>query len=162
MKTARFGLVLAFFLTGVFFSLTILSCAAYGEERQTANYRFKAGFLKNPVQEFVPGEVIVKLKEETPEKRTVLAREVASSHRALGLQEAGELPFNLFLYRASADVPQAVEALKNDPRVEYAQPNYIYRTRTNDPLFPAQWGLVHPTYGVALRKPGATPPVLLH
>ncbi|MGQ9826072.1 MAG: S8 family serine peptidase, partial [Desulfotomaculales bacterium] len=151
LKTARLKPVFVFFLVALFFAAG-LSAAAYGEERQAASQRLKAALSKGPVQEFVPGEVIVKFKEETPEKKTALVRELAFSHQALGLKEAGNLPFNLVIYRSSADVRQAVEALKNDPRVEYAQPNYIYRTRTNDPLFPAQWGLVNPTYGVGAQQ----------
>jgi subtilisin family serine protease len=41
-------------------------------------------------------------------------------------------------------VDEAVRRAQADPRVEYAEPNYLYKTSAtspNDPLFPEQWGL---------------------
>ena len=47
------------------------------------------------------------------------------------------------VWRVGTDVETAVEQLKNNPSVAYAEPNYIYRIsgQPNDPRFNELWGL---------------------
>ncbi len=91
---------------------------------------------------YVPGEIIVKFK---PEVKTAEAKSrLFTTHRGLGLAEKKALPDGASLFKTDEDVEKAIEALKKDPRVEYAQPNYIYRPcaiNVNDPLYGQQWGL---------------------
>ncbi len=91
---------------------------------------------------YVPGEVIVKFK---PGVKTAEAKgRLFTAHRGLGLAEKRALPNGASLFKTDKDVPEAIEALKKDPRVEYVQPNYIYRpcaVTVNDPLYGQQWGL---------------------
>ncbi|PRR69750.1 S8 family serine peptidase [Neomoorella humiferrea] len=67
------------------------------------------------------------------------------------MRVAQELPQNAALFKVTSGVPQAIETLKSDPRVEYVQPNFIYHCRTNDPLYSQQWGLVDAVYGVGVE-----------
>ncbi len=106
--------------------------------------------LRDTVREypgaFVPGEVIVKFK--AGERVAAALRTLVADHRVLGLTALRSLPHEAALFTTTAGVEAAVAALKRDPRVEFAQPNYIYRLCTNDPLWDEQWGMHHQTYGV--------------
>ncbi|ACX51664.1 peptidase S8 and S53 subtilisin kexin sedolisin [Ammonifex degensii KC4] len=77
-----------------------------------------------------------------------MTSELATKHTRLGLKMARQLPHGAALLKTGADVRQAVAELMSDPRVEYAQPNYIYRIRaiSIDPL--ANWGITNAVYGV--------------
>lgn len=78
-------------------------------------------------QGYVPGEVIVKFKDEAVKGNAfaAAAADFAAAHVALGLEMARTLPHGAALFKTAADVPQAVERLKADPHVAYAQPNYL-------------------------------------
>lgn len=101
---------------------------------------------------YVPGEVIVKFKPEI--KAADAKAGLLSAHRALGLAEKKALPRNSSLLKVAGDVEEAIKVLQRDPRVAYAQPNYIYKVcQEGDPLFGQQWGLVDEQYGT--KAPGA-------
>ncbi|MQL53941.1 S8 family serine peptidase [Desulfofundulus thermobenzoicus] len=97
---------------------------------------------------YVPGEVIVKFKPgvEAAEAKNLLF----TTHRDLDLVEKKALPDGASVFKTGGDVPETIEALNKDPRVEYVQPNYIYHSsevKVNDPLYNLQWGLVNSQYG---------------
>jgi serine protease len=115
-------------------------------------------------QSFVPGEVIVKLRTGAGLPVELSSRRVA----ALGLgpilrtTAAGELVYSLApALMALPPATQrdrtltAVEALKADPNVEYAQPNFILRILDvpNDPLYRRQWHYLANGVGTD-RSPG--------
>ncbi len=91
--------------------------------------------------DYKPGEVLVKFKKGVTlqaanaangKVQAVLKRKIEHSEASLV-----KLPSNI-------SVEQAVQEYKNNPDVEYAQPNYIYKvadTTPNDPSFNSQWGL---------------------
>ncbi len=90
-----------------------------------------------PRGSYVPGEVLVKFKAGvTSQMRT---ESVAAMDNALradlgnGLARVRLMP--------GQSVSQWVSAYRNDPNVEYAQPNFIYRTTAvpNDPQFANLW-----------------------
>ncbi len=103
-------------------------------------------------QEFVPGEVIVKMKAVAGITRVMPSEALAQANleRRPRQTSGGE-----FIYRMPSAAMQAlsakdaqsrtmaaVEAMRARPEVEYAQPNYIYQIATtspNDPLFNLQW-----------------------
>lgn len=98
---------------------------------------------------FVPGEVIVKFKDEAVRGKSFVAAaaDFAAAHRVLSLKMVRPLPHDAALFRTAADVPQTVAALQKDPRVAHAQPNFIYRySAVSDPL--ASWGITDAVYGV--------------
>lgn len=138
---------------------------ALGAPRTRPSAAARPDDISGAQAEYVPGEVIVKFKETAIQGKStmVTAAEFALGKAALGLQKAEVLPHGAALFRTTTDVPQAVAALKRDPRVEYAQPNFIYRVAVeppalddllwdesmwDDPLWDEQWGMKDPVYGV--------------
>ncbi|MDP2647666.1 MAG: S8 family serine peptidase [Candidatus Yanofskybacteria bacterium] len=98
--------------------------------------------------EFVPGELIVKFKSEyTPTQHflnsydlrtpTPLLKKVKSAGLERGLDR-------LFLVHADTNNIEAlIQRIQRDPRVEYAEPNFILTTQVmpNDPSFSQLWGM---------------------
>ena len=109
--------------------------------------------------EYVEGEVLVKLKAEVADVSDEMIPDLvlrAPGAQAERLSARVHGP-NLVRLNGQLSVEQAVEQAQADPRVEYAQPNYIYRiaeTRPNDPAFGQQWGLLNGFFGAA---PGVSP-----
>lgn len=91
---------------------------------------------------YVPGEVIVKFRAGSPRFPA------AGEDGALRIAWARDLPYGATLLRTD-DVQEALAALRGNPCVEYAQPNYVYRlAATSDPLWPQQWGMADEILGV--------------
>lgn len=115
--------------------------------------------------QFVPGEIIIKLKDSTPQPSTfggntfgVASLDALS--KPLGAQRIQPL-FQARSGRSSAvttsrlkqivkvsfaektNVPAIVAAFQDDPNVEYVQPNYLHWLdfTPNDSLFQQQWAL---------------------
>ncbi|MAZ47993.1 MAG: subtilase [Halobacteriovoraceae bacterium] len=91
--------------------------------------------------EYVPGEIIVKLKDQ-------------SSLKSVGLRgqklnvDIGN--FAILKVDQKSSVEATIEKLNNLPDIEYAEPNYIYHAigtkelaQTTDPDFSKLWGLVN-------------------
>ncbi len=111
---------------------------------------------KNQGPEIVPGEILVKFKTG---KRT----QWLSAKGALGEEkESFDVSFGEFsriVISEKTDMQAALQALNNDPAVEYAEPNFVYkaidfqaqapqreyftRNITQDPKFGDLWGLVN-------------------
>lgn len=107
----------------------------------------------------VEGEILVKLKadvadisdQEIPE---FIFRAPGAQVERLGRRERG---INLVRLNGRLSVEQAIAQAQADPRVEYAEPNYIYETndtRPNDPHFTDEWGLMN---DFSSLTSGATP-----
>lgn len=96
--------------------------------------------------ETVPGEIIVKLKSK--KIRNFLTRK---SLYGLKVKELLNLSSgNLAVFKSNQkSLKPILEKLKNDPAVEYAEPNYLYRaigkkkTKSADPKFQELWGLIN-------------------
>lgn len=95
--------------------------------------------------EFVPGELLVQYKAHvTPAVAAYHSASVSVGLvKALGNQPAGRGPLHLVRIRPGMNVEQTARSLSEDPSVEHAQPNYIYRALTapTDPLYSEYWGL---------------------
>lgn len=107
------------------------------------------------------GEVIVKFREGTS------AATMATAHRRSGAQvlktvAAGRHRAQHLQLRPGGTVEDAVAQYRQDPAVEYAEPNYVYQLAglPNDPLFTQLWGL-HNT-GQAVRGVVGTPGADIH
>jgi len=104
---------------------------------------------------FAPGQVLVKFK---PEIREPLLEATATAY---GLRKLGQIP-GLEIYKFQ--IPQAfsvaemVYALRQNPDVEYAEPNYeAHITVTpNDPLFRYQYALANTGQEVGTGGPRGT------
>jgi serine protease len=102
-------------------------------------------------QRFVPGEIVVKMEEVTDAPRMMSSSTLTQFHLSVKQEKTsgGEIVYKIQPPNLStmsvADVKKrtldTVEALKQKPGVQYAQPNYIYQiTATpNDPGYPLQW-----------------------
>lgn len=110
----------------VFSALLLLSFASWGKLKKS-NY--------------MPGEILVKYK-------TSFTKTSISSH----ISKMGDRRLNFIGRQGIAhikvsknrSIEQAIEDYKNNPDVEYAQPNYIYKidsTTPNDARFSQMWGL---------------------
>ena len=108
---------------------------------------------------YVDGEIIVKLKaaavdladQDIPE---FILRAPGAQAERLSQRERGP---NLVRLNGRLSVEQAIAAAQSDPRVEYAEPNYIYEastTQPNDPRFGDEWGLMNTFSSLSA---GATP-----
>jgi subtilisin family serine protease len=78
-------------------------------------------------QEYVPGEIIVKLKGQGG-SGAVMSKAVAKFSKSMNVQEQWTgLNMARFQLNKGQTVEQAVSDLKKDPDVLYAEPNYIFR-----------------------------------
>ena len=108
------------------------------------------GPLNGPT--FIPGEVIVKFKESTsPRARQALSKKVGMMTSA----PLGAPSFNAtsaadtVVLKISGDVKTTIDDLKSNGDIEYAEPNWVYRTQvvSNDTRYTngTLWGM----YGAA-------------
>jgi subtilisin family serine protease len=86
------------------------------------------------VDEFVPGDVIVRFREG------VDAAEVGRAH-GLALGETGRLHRFSVMRAAPGSEMAAIASLRSDPRVLYAEPNYL---RHPDAVDPRLWAFFNP------------------
>lgn len=89
---------------------------------------------------FVPGELIVKFK-----KNATLAQR-ANVHANAKAKVLKKIPFfqlELVTSQANESTPALLKKYKNNPMVEYAEPNGILQIQLtpNDPRYPDQWSL---------------------
>lgn len=115
---------------------------------------------EKPKALYADNQILVKLKADVDlaaderEMSEFVARPHGASLEPLQQQNRGAL------YRVELDgslsVEEAVERMSNDPRVEYAEPNYLLypSTMPNDSLFTQQWSLMN-TGVFGTGKPGA-------
>lgn len=102
--------------------------------------------------EFVPGELLVKFRDEaTPTGRSrALARvsgQVAEEILTAAMRSQGR-GVGVSRVRAQGNLPDVIAALQADPAVEYAEPNWIYRhTVSNDNYYTSGslWGMYSST-----------------
>jgi subtilisin family serine protease len=81
----------------------------------------------NPSSKYVANEVIVQYRDGTTEAQHAAARSQVQAERKehLRTQQGGASKLEVILLRGG-NVGSAIEALKKNPNVEFAEPNYIY------------------------------------
>lgn len=78
-------------------------------------------------QEYVPGEIIVKLKGQSGSSESYAFLGKAAFSKGMSLKESWEgLNMHHFKVSKSQTVESAIFELKQDPNVLYAEPNYIF------------------------------------
>lgn len=103
--------------------------------------------IKNQ-KDYVDGEVLVKYRENKINLKDIVGRMTATSfNRSKALEAKEDLSYintSLLKITDGKSVPDKVAELKNDPSVEYAEPNFkkkIESIPTNDPDRGQLWGL---------------------
>ncbi|MEW6218915.1 MAG: putative Ig domain-containing protein [Thermodesulfobacteriota bacterium] len=89
----------------------------------------------------VPGELLVKYHQKLPKKDQEKKRRQKGLTRIRGLKRLGVERVRL---APGVDVRTALAELRQDPEIEYAEPNYLVHALEvipDDPLFPELWGL---------------------
>ena len=112
---------------------TVALCDPAASSAPAAGGRFKAPF--------VPGEVLVAFRPEAPGQERAAARAQIGAARLHQFRSGAER----WKLAPGASVEETVAALERDPRVRYAEPNYIVSLDVvpDDPLFAQQWALVN-------------------
>jgi len=113
-------------------------------------------------QNYVSGEIIVKFKPSKMNlKSSAGMRSMSTFASVQWMKIKDQLLDNnitVFTIDTQEDVFQKIQQLYVDPNVEYAQPNFIYRSQIyqpNDPWFREQWGLYN-TWQTILWSVGAS------
>lgn len=94
-------------------------------------------------QDYVPGEVIVKLRSNSNATSTYAFLGKSTTEKQMTLEKSwGKMNMYHFSLSKGQTVEQTVQELRQDPNVEYAEPNYILRKADGDVG-------IHQTYSVA-------------
>jgi subtilisin family serine protease len=105
-----------------------------------ASFAAPASPPATPAPAYAPHRVIVKLKLSLPATDAALVRGDVSARVTARLGGIGAEVWDI----GSVPVADAVKRLSSDPRVEFAEPDYIVHVHDvfpNDPLFGQQWSL---------------------
>lgn len=100
-----------------------------------------------PDASFVPDEVLVQFRDGTTDAQHQAARDKVKGAKKdkIRAQSNNSTKVELVALPPSTDVQATIDALKADPSVEFAEPNWIYTTgaASNDPLFTngSLWGM---------------------
>jgi len=120
-------------------SLLVLPIIASAETKQEKN-----------LAEFVPGEVLVKLKSSQGDKSNLSASQEFLNESGLKLKSSFSILGQQVLVVKVSSTLKAIRNLQLNSNVEYVEPNYIYRingkpsrvrTPPADPRFSELWGL---------------------
>ena len=94
----------------------------------------------NPKADYVPGELLVKYKTQFRAGASSFYKNnwnisTIRTFKSIGCQQV-KLPQGM-------TVEQALDMYRNDPDVEYAEPNYLYQASfvPNDPMYNKQWNM---------------------
>ena len=103
-------------------------------------------FEQSGSPKFIEGQVIVKYKRNAVNLSSASGENKADSlEKARNLERIDEIKdLNARLVQGVASTADSINSLKNDPNVEYAEPNYQRFpavTTPNDPGFSSQWHL---------------------
>lgn len=120
-------------------------------EFNAKNFNFeqlKKKFKKTKKSNYVPGEILIKFKKQNINLEIFVGRMKAEQF-AVGKnldkkEDIKKSNISVLKIKKDESVEAVVERLKNDPNVEYVQPNFIYYPReinTNDTHRDYLWGL---------------------
>jgi serine protease len=104
---------------------------------------------KKPViagQRYVPGEIIVKFKPGVDQS---IITNINSMNNAVAFYTSRAAGFKRLKIPHGKSVSEMVGRYRKNPRVEYAEPNYILSAHwvPDDPYYSDQWHLDNPDYG---------------
>ncbi len=132
-------------LTTVVFALSELmseNFLVYAKQKQTAGGMAPlSSNLRHPSR-YVPGEVLVKFKDEAS-SLGIKSINVDGEHHEIKTFSVNGRAIHQYKLDGTLSVDEAVVKYRNNPAVEYAEPNYLYWTKTipSDAKFETLWGL---------------------
>jgi len=134
--------LIVFVLCTIFFFIifTIIIANDY------SNFQFK-----KRIANYVEGEILVKFKQGTAQSTIMTTMNILGVEKKKGIGKGETLLFKL---KNEQNIDNAIAEFMDDPNVEYAQPNYIYRIMTtspNDPKYSKLWALKN--YGQYISDP---------
>lgn len=126
------------------FCATILAAVGPGRLESTPG-EVDRSQLKRNWMTYVPGQVLVQYRPSVSEGYAAMNVN-GKRHaflKALPRLDKRKGPMAVVQLKERTTVEEAVRQFENDPDVEYAQPNYIYRVKAapNDYLYEQLWGL---------------------
>ena len=140
IRNIRHILIVGWIIAGLSLAAVL---PTYAQSSPEPPRRIPTGQIDSTKAEYVPGELLVLFKSGAPADASEQAQKAVNAEF---LQNLYESRVQLWGVTAGGEAA-AIDALNNDPNVEYAEPNYIVHTQDvslipNDPGYPNQWG--HP------------------
>lgn len=131
-----------FYLSALVGFLFTLALASNGQA-QNLNFKQK-DFL--PTQEYMPGELIIKFKEGLKDRDQ---DQIFSRMGVDKISKNARTASHRVKIRGRKKIKDAIDQCRQDPNIEYAEPNYIVYAHAvpNDPFFSYQWDLDNPVSG---------------
>jgi subtilisin family serine protease len=135
-------------------AVIVAGCSAAWAQPQLLDARAQAiaALEANPALVYSPNSVLVKFRPQAD----LPARAAARAQVAAATARTYTIVPGLELLTTTLPVEQAIVALRNNPAVEYAEPDHVVRTTTtipNDTYFHLQWG-AHNTGQTVNGDPG--------
>jgi subtilisin family serine protease len=130
-----------------FFSVAVLLLGGAGGAGAAASPVAKSGAAPIGLEKrvgtaakYVPGELIVQFRTGVSASARSSALGASDARATRGLDQVGLVLVRL---KKGVSVQAAAAELESDPRVMFAEPNYVYHLSAipNDPRFPQLWGM---------------------
>jgi thermitase len=134
----------------VFFALCAVVFFPISEQAQKRDTDLRADASPKAQPAFVPGEILVQFKSNMTESAAegvldIINAEVIENIRTPKMFESERGDLVLARFQPDITMPDAIRALKQNPNVEFAEPNWIYthQATSNDPYFTngSLWGM---------------------
>jgi len=121
------------------FILTLISLVIFATASFAAQeFRVKTQDRNLNTIEFAPGEIVVKFKTGMQEKSL---SDFHAKYKTSEISKSRSGGFSRIKLPAGKSVDDMLDTFRNDPDVEYAEPNYIFHAlmTPNDPYYSYQW-----------------------
>ncbi|MBS0152544.1 MAG: S8 family serine peptidase [Nitrospira sp.] len=139
--------------SGTILVLTVLGVAlsalmpgdrlVYAKQKQTADgMTQRSSDLRHHPSKYVRGEVLVKFKDEAS-SLGIKSINVDGENHEIKAFSVNSRAIHRYKLDGTLSVDEAVSKYRNNPAIEYAEPNYLYWTKTipSDAKFETLWGL---------------------
>ena len=114
----------------------------YAQQKQRASGMTSLSSDLHHPNRYVPGEILVKFKDAAS-SLGIKSIDVDGEHHEIKAFSVNGRAMHQYKLDGTLSVDEAVAKYRSNPAVEYAEPNYLYRTKAipNDAKFETLWGL---------------------